>query len=238
MLVAVRANSPGWAVELIGEEIDLDDLREMLPAPFEPWIEDHSTKEGLKALLRSAHWAKLTETADVVRDATRIVERLNGEALLIHDNARLVKIGAPIKFGPDGKMEAILFAATGVAKKGSRARGRAATGQTGQPTQMQKWFVDAERDRNRAELFVHLSRTRQNDTWFDLYKSMELVQRLAGGEHKLEAALGADKKEWKKAKRTADCYRHAPGCKCLPPSPPTYADAEKFLLRVVRKFLA
>ena len=96
-------NSPGWAVELIGDEIDLDDFRKMLAPPFDPWTEDSA--DG-KLLLRSDSWAKFTEAIDVFRDAFRMIERLNGEALLINNDAKPVKLGGQvIRFAPDGTQE-------------------------------------------------------------------------------------------------------------------------------------
>jgi hypothetical protein len=51
------ANSPGWAASLKGEKLDLDDLRQMLEPPFDPWVEDYKTDDSLRLLLRSAQWA-------------------------------------------------------------------------------------------------------------------------------------------------------------------------------------
>jgi hypothetical protein len=50
-------NSVGWAVELTGHPIDLDDLRETLQPPFDRWIEDYQSDEGMRPLLRTAAWA-------------------------------------------------------------------------------------------------------------------------------------------------------------------------------------
>jgi hypothetical protein len=36
-------NSPGWAVELVGEKFDLDNLRNDLASPFDPRVEDYAT---------------------------------------------------------------------------------------------------------------------------------------------------------------------------------------------------
>src|ERR1700751_4331240 len=38
-------NTPGWAIELDGEPIDIGDLW-FLPAPFDSWIEDYATDDG------------------------------------------------------------------------------------------------------------------------------------------------------------------------------------------------
>ena len=71
----------GWAIELKGERIDVDDAREALQPPFDPWVEDYAEDTGNKfALLRTAAWATLTDAADVTRDVERMIERLNGAA--------------------------------------------------------------------------------------------------------------------------------------------------------------
>ena len=55
-----------------------------------------------------------------------MIERINGEALLIHSDARPVSLGDLRRFGPDGKLEPTLFAATGFVDASlGRMRGRA-----------------------------------------------------------------------------------------------------------------
>ena len=233
-------NSPGWAVELIGDKFDLDDFQLLLARPFDPWMENYLTDDGSKSLLRSASWAKLTEAADVFRDANRMIERLNGEALLIYNDARPVKLGQTIRFGPDGRREPIIFAATGhlrVTLGRVRARVTAVTcGPTQEPQElrMQKWFREAEMDDTRAELFTHLNRA---DNWYDVYKSMELTKRLAGGS--LRATLGSDLEEWKRVWWTANCNRHAPDPVKYPlPIPPVeLEEARDFILKVIPRVL-
>jgi hypothetical protein len=43
-------NTPGWAIELDGDKIDIDDLRYLPPAPFDPWVEDYPTDDGHSSL--------------------------------------------------------------------------------------------------------------------------------------------------------------------------------------------
>ena len=182
-------NSPGWAVELIGDEIDLDDFRKMLAPPFDPWTEDSA--DG-KLLLRSDSWAKFTEAIDVFRDAFRMIERLNGEALLINNDAKPVKLGGQvIRFAPDGTQEQTFSPGTAdlrLTLERVRLRSTGTTGGQTEPQElrMQKWFREAETDDTRAELFVHLNRA---DNWYDVYKSMELTRRLAGGTNALRSRL-------------------------------------------------
>jgi hypothetical protein len=234
-------NSPGWAVELVGEKFDLDDLRNDLAPPFDPWMEDYATDVGSTALLRSSSWTALNKAAEVYRDAGRMIDRINGALLLIHPDARPVKLGQPIRFGEDGKRQHILFAETGHFRltggriRGTVNRGSAAPAPPEQP-KLQKWLKEAELDDTRAELLIQLNRA---DNWFDLFKSAELVRRLAGGQSKLFLVLGSDKKEWERIWQTANCYRHAPDPKKypLPPVPAELEGAREFLLKVISRIL-
>jgi hypothetical protein len=237
----VTNNSPGWAVELTGDKIDLDDFRELLPRPFDPWIEDYPTDDGLP-LLRSGSWANLTEADDVWRDATRMIERLNGEALLIHNDAEPVKLGRTIRFGPDGRPEFTIVRGTAhfpiLPGKRVRRNTAAVTPKPAQGSRLQRWFREAETDDTRAELFARISRA---DNWYDLYKSAELARRLAGGSRAaLKRILGSeDFKEWKRISQTANYYRHAPDPVKypLPAQPAGFWEAKRILLKLIPRVL-
>jgi hypothetical protein len=237
----MAANLPGWAIEIIGEKFDIDDLRESLQPPFDPWIEDHPD-DASKSVLRSKSRGSLTVAADVFGDATRIVERLHGEALLIYGDSKPVVLGQIMKIGSGGKREPIIFAATAHFRVSmGRVRARA-TGVTSRPapppreSKMQQWFRSAETDDTRAELFAHLARA---DNWFDIYKTAELARRLVGGPKAIEAALRTDRDEWRQVWQTANCYRHAPDPTKFPlPVPPAeLPQARNFLLRVIPQLL-
>jgi hypothetical protein len=240
-------SEPGWAVELIGEDLDLDDLREMLAPPFDPWVENYVAENGCKALLRSPTWVTLSEASDVVRDAMRMIDRINGELLLFHEDAHPVKHGEVMRFGPDGKREPILFAPTGEIKI-TMGRVRAKSTPTGerlcspQESEMQRWFREAEADDVRADLFSHLSPLLANpssaDKWFNLYKAGELAKELAGGKQKmLEGKLGEKWTDWDRARQTANSYRHAPWVCDPPPNPPDFEQARAIFLRGIRLLL-
>ena len=237
-------NAEGWAVELRGEAIDLDDIREVLRPPFEPWVEDHLTGEDtVIPLLRTKAWVSLARPADVARDAQRIVERLNGAAILIHSDAKPLSIGLVLKFDAAGKRIPMLSAASvrvnlSLGKVRGRHRVATATSTTAAPAEssVQRWLREADDDDKRAELLMHLTRA---DNWYDLFKSAELVRRLAGGESALKSALGPDWTYWRLMFRTANCYRHSPDSEKYPlPVPPAeWEEAREFLLKVAPRFL-
>ena len=47
------------------------------------------------------------------------------------------------------------------------------------------------------------------DDWYEMYKAVELAERIAGGEHKLRQLLGGSAADCKNFKQTANFYRHA-----------------------------
>src|SRR5262245_9908953 len=235
-------NAEGWAVELKGEQIDIDDAREVLRPPFDPWIEDHlAGDEIVIPLLRTKAWVTLARPADVTRDARRIVERLNGAAILVHSDAKPLGIGVVLKFDALGKRIPMLSAAPvrlNLALGRVRDRDAAVTSTTPAPSEssVQRWLREADTDDKRAELLLHLTRA---DNWYDLLKSAELLRKLAGGESALKSALGPDWPYWRLMFRTANCYRHAPDSEKYPlPAPPAeLEEAREFLFAVAPRFL-
>lgn len=234
-------NAEGWAVELKGETIDIDDVREVLQPPFDPWMEDYLTGDAIVIpLLRTKAWATLARPADVTRDAQRIVERLNGAAVLLHRDAKPLGVGLVFKFDAAGKRIPMLSAASlriGLALGRTRSRDRmAAVTSTPSESSVQRWLREADTDDKRAELLLHLTRA---DNWHDLFKSAELVRRLAGGESALKSLLGPDWNYWRLMFRTANCYRHAPDSEKYPlPVPPAeLEEAREFLFGLASRFL-
>lgn len=237
-------NAEGWAVELKGEQIDIDDAREVLQPPFDPWMEDHLTGgETVVPLLRTNTWASLARPADVTRDALRILERLYGAAILIHSDAKPLGVGQVLKFDAAGKRIPMLSAASARLNLNlGRARGRdrrtpitSATPSSSE-SPVQRWLREADADDKRADLLLHLTRA---DNWHDLFKSAELIRKLAGGESALKSALGPDWPYWRLMFRTANCYRHAPDSEKYPlPVPPAeLEEAREFLFKVAPRFL-
>jgi len=148
----VVSNQPGWAVVLVGERFDIDDLKDRLPPPFDPWVESYSDPAGDGLVLRSSAWANLTEARDVHMDADRILERLHGEALLYDPDATRVTPGGVFEFCSDGRRDATAVvhgAELKITMGRIRAHATATTGGAPPPpaeTETQKWFRKAEND--------------------------------------------------------------------------------------------
>lgn len=226
--------SPGWAIELVGQKSDLDDFEIELVQPHLVWVE----RDGEKLLLRSATWESVEKTGAVMDEGRRLIEQLNGAALLLHDDARQVSLGAICRYDDNGQRKPVMIQATlNIRLDDCRVRFRAtvspepATVQG--PSFMQRAIAAADKDISnyRAELLLHIARA---DNWFDLYKAIELAELIKGGEHKFYMALKdqTDCKIWKCVRSTANHYRHAPPkANPLPSNPP--ATSKEGLMRIL-----
>lgn len=233
-------NKPGWAVKLDGEQADLQSFRHFLPGPFDPWIEDYQADGGLpEPILRSQSWEKVTNLSEIYRDAARILELLSGELLLMHSDAKPVKLRRVIKFGPDGKLESIDEAITGIMNVTLEPPRMRAYGWVGDPPEqsesaLQKWFREANDSDDHSDLFHHLNHM---DNWYDLYKAMEITRRMFSTP--LPNPIFRSDKMWGDIWQTANCHRHAPNLEKFPfPDPiPEFGSARKFILRTIAKLL-
>ena len=118
--------SEGWALVLEGERFDLDDLRDQLKKPFDPWVEDYAEDDGSVLLLRSTAWAGLPFAREVMDDALRLISLINAAALLHLLDAKPVRLGGIRKFKKDGSQDRVLIAGTmNLTLEGCRVRGRA-----------------------------------------------------------------------------------------------------------------
>ncbi len=223
--------SPGWAVEIFGNQIDLDDLRQFLTPSIGVWIEEFQPSAGpTQILLRSANWQTLTTAEEVEADAKRVIDRLNGEMLLLlRDASPISKGNGAIQFGPKGERHIQMIVAGGMLNiEIGRVRqgGNLSDEQT---KKLRKWFDDAENDDSQAELFRQVLRT---GDWFDLYKCMELAEQIAKGGLR-------NNQQWKDTRETANYHRHARGPKYrVPTNPPRLPDARKFVLDTIASLLS
>ncbi len=88
------------------------------------------------------------------------------------------------------------------------------------PTAAQQWIAVALDNEDVADLLIFFGRA---DTWFDLYKTIEMAEKIEEGEHALTAIFP----RLKLAKTTANSHRHA--CRYLrgyvPPTLLSFSEA-------------
>jgi hypothetical protein len=231
--------SEGWALELRGEKFDLDDLREGLRPPFDPWVEEYELDGAAMLLLRSKNWSGLYSTADMMADARRLIDQINAVHLVGQPDARPIEYGVTLRFGQNGKPLPIMLAATGnFTLQGGRSRTTIAgrkdpSAEAGPvPSPMQQRIARASSDDDTADLLGFVARA---NNWFDLYKAMECLERVAGGGHVLKAL----ETDWATVRQTANCHRHAPNEAKFPfpLNPPDLDQARAVVLRAVDKLL-
>jgi len=93
---------------------------------------------------------------------------------------------------------------------------------------MQERLLKADREEDVSDLLLFIVRA---DNWFDIFKAMETVERLVGGEAAAQTICG----DWKRVRRTANRHRHAPSAKHTAPSnPPTIPEAREVVIGVAR----
>ncbi|MCL8380890.1 hypothetical protein [Xanthobacter aminoxidans] len=227
-------SSSGWAVELTGEPFDIDDLRRVLRFPFDPWIEDIASGGEPNPHMRHSGWAQFTSVSDVVADAQRIVSHINGAARLLHSDYRPVGVSNVVRFHADGRREFILPAVTGhfnVTLGRVRFRAEGTVGEGGfengdQPSILQDWLSVSGKSDLVSDLFIHLDRS---DNWFDVYKTMEIMEKIVGDGRRLKRVPSLDGQEWKRVRQAANHFRHAPGVCAAPNNPPSLEASVAFI---------
>jgi hypothetical protein len=237
----VDRNSQGWAVKLVGDQFDIDALKDMLLPPFDPWVEDYHEGDSAIVLLRRDAWTSFSEAVDVLLDANRLLDQLNGAILLTYQDATPVTTGRVFKFSADGTPQPFIFATTGHASmtlRGMRLKATAVTSGPPAPPRasiLQERIKAAESDDVRATLLVHLFHA---NNWFDLYKAIELLREVASQGAGLASIPDFSQSRLDKCRRTANYHRHAPGLKnSLPHSPPTFEEARAYVLTLVSHIL-
>jgi hypothetical protein len=222
--------SKQWGGVLRGHDFDLQDWREMLKPPFDPWIEVH----GSDVVLRSESLDGLTSASEVHDRAVAHIDRLNG-AMFVMKQSQPLQFSGVVEFAPDGKMHRTVFVESGALGR-SRVGAIAVTiGPDGKPkpepppkpSEAQAWAAIADRDDLLEDALIYFGRVSIPDPvrhpptlWFDIYKALECIMGRFGGESAFIALDWAPREDVKRLKQTANWARHARR-KFLEPSPAT-----------------
>lgn len=203
--------APGWYVEIIGDDFDVFDWEAALKPPFDPAV--FKLSDGM-AVLRSAEFTDLGDASEVRERAKPMIARLNG-ALALHAHALPLRFGRVVQIDSLGRRHMTVFGEVGLVLGRCRATGHGVTlDRDGnpvpppppEPSKPQTWIAAAMTHDEVADLLDHLGRA---DNWYDIYKTIELAERLVGGEAKLLKLLGTEAAAFKNMRSTANFYRHA-----------------------------
>lgn len=202
---------PGWYARLEGDSVDLEDWCHSLNKPFDPVALKLADGE---TVLSSSEFADAASASEVRERALTLIGRMNG-ALSLWNDARPVRFAGVYRVDDEGKRHTILFAEAAIELNRCVMRATAVIlGLDGKPippapptpSKPQDWNRLAATSDDVSDLLDHLGRA---DNWFDIYKAIELAERIAGNERKLVKLFAGTGVEVKRLKMSANFYRHA-----------------------------
>jgi hypothetical protein len=224
-----------WGVSLMGHGFDLKDWEEKLRAPFDPWVE----RLQEEYILRSSEFDGLESLEEVQARADALLDQLNGAMAIA--GTRRISLGGIIRFNRDGTHHFHMIGASGTVESRSRVSaaglvigpdGKPLAADIPQPSEVQRWTKIADVDSHLAEALVHFGR----GGWFDLFKVIECIEDLAGGETRLKGLGWIEPSEFMRIKRTANSLRHRRNGKhSPPPKPATHKEASQAVAVLLRK---
>ncbi len=233
---------PGWIAQVQGHSFDLAHWEQSLKPPFDPVCERIPHGDSTVCGLRSKRFDHLQSAEEVRDEALVIIAWLNG-ALSAQCGAEPLILQGVARIDDCSKLHFFVFME-------ARARTRSMMTATlevrdehgsinpppPEPSQAQRWVRIAEHCNDVADMLTFAGRA---NNWFDIYKTLDLAQSLAGGRpgRKLHALLGAASDEPERMWRTANMHRHAVR-KDAPANPMALADAMSLLPSFIRTLLA
>jgi hypothetical protein len=237
--------SKQWGAVLRGHEFDLQNWREMLKPPFDPWVEVH----GEDTVLRSNSLDDLTSANEVRDRIVAHIDRLNG-AMLAMLQSEPLQFGGVVEFTADGKLHRTMFAEGAVYSR-SRAHavavaigpdGKPQPNQPPKPSEVQNWANIADNDDLLEDALIYFGKVSAPTPgqhpptfWFDIYKALECLMHRSGVEQDFLALDWAPRNDVKRLKRTADWARHARRKKAKPSPATTEKEAKDLIARLLRR---
>jgi len=220
-----------WAVELVGDAADLAYAKHALDPRFDPHVEAVNERPAL----RSKSFDHLTAASDV-RDAAQAIVAVLSGAIGLAMGGEPVRCGPVYRAWEDGRIDANVSASFAGRMRLSgfppsvtvHDKDGNLVGPPPAPTSAQQWIAAALDDEDIADLLTFFGRA---DNWFDLYKTIEMAEKIEGGEHALRARFP----NLKLIKTTANSNRHARGH--MPGAPVSFKEAHEEVGGVVRAVL-
>ncbi len=239
-------HTPGWIVRIDGHEFDLAYWGQALKPPFDPTCERITYNDRAIWVLRSEAFSHL-QTADEVRtQALDLIDRLNG-ALRVHSQAEPLTFQGVGRIDTHGQIQFTFFTElhdrirsmatmkAEVRDAGGNLIPRQSLPSPPELSKPQRWIKAVAGNDDIADMLIFAGRA---DNWFDIYKTLELAQQIAGGRpgRKLNALLSEAADEFERMWRTANTHRHARD-NHPPPVLTTLSEAMSLLPFVVRTVL-
>ena len=231
--------APGWLVLLAGHDFDLRLWERSLKPPYDPCCEWIRNGENLMFSIRSRLFV-LAQSAEEVRErAIPLIAWLYG-ALAVVAGAEPLNFHSVLRIDDQGGLSFSVFMEDDIKVRDAieiaevrDAHGNLIQPPPSEPSAAQKWVEAAEQDDDIADMLIFAGRA---DNWFDIYKAIELAERLSGGQHELRVLLGDTRAKFKDIRETANFYRHARTHR--PAVLADLADAKPLLSVIVRTVLA
>ena len=201
-----------WFLILNGQEPDRVQWLRSFPEMFDPAVQSHDS-----LVLLRIDALQECGTADEVQElGLPMLDKLNGAMSAIHhcDALRFEGVGY---FDENGQLKRHVFAtaegtllraylsATGVTLNSD---GSVPQSPPPQPSKVQAWFAKAMTDDDTGDFLYHVGNA---NNWYELYKAIEMLETIVGGERKLREALASKVSGWKTMRTTANYHRHARG---------------------------
>jgi hypothetical protein len=214
----MTASENTWRIKLSGHVFDLEDWRDTLKEPFDPWV----LHEGDDFILCASEFQSYNSAEDVLNSAILLIDVLNGAIRVATRTHRTHPVSSrgvyqrfsdgwrraqPLRLGPVTNLRAKVYNDDGTTILSSSPPGR---------SNVQVWAELSATSDHLGDALVYVGR----GEWFDIYKAIECLEDWAGGQTILESKQWVDADEFRIMKRTANSYRHRVGGKHLPPPKP------------------
>jgi hypothetical protein len=195
MLDPISARAAGWFVHLGGREDDLHIWARSLPPPDDPWCD--FVPDGPDALwaLRSRSFGALGSPEEVKAAALPLIDQLNGALAITADTRRVTPQGVGRIYNDQGATHMTVFPEAALTyhrfifEKTTERQAYSSPVSTPANTTLivRSWIKLAAGAKDVADLLVFAGR---QDNWFDIYKTIEVAERIVGGERELRGLLG------------------------------------------------
>jgi hypothetical protein len=229
-----------WRVHLQGEQVDVQELKEILLGYDRCIIE-----EGGNFYLTSKAWDKLQEAREVQRQAKDFIQLLENAVCIDSEVAAPLTIGGIVRIDEDGHRQDILIADPGRLTTRGPARVRfIAAGTCQNPTTTEHQVIKVLRVSAKNPLVVDALRFLRKGDWVSLYKAYEIVNDAIGAKREIVSRRWIPKASINRFTQTAqsrealgDDARHASRRFTPPKATMSICEAKTIIRTLIQKWI-